>query len=66
MKPTDEQIAKDAREIADRMAKLLRQEYRWHKGAWWLFTLGKPARPLTADEVIYAAGRGLIPPEDKR
>jgi hypothetical protein len=54
-------IAQSSREIADQMAKALRQEYRWHENSWWLFTLGKPARSLTEAEVKYAQGRGLIP-----
>lgn len=50
-----------AREIADEMANFLRQEYKFHKGHWWLFTLGKPARPLLSYEIEHAKGRGLIP-----
>ena len=53
-------IKQMSREVADEMAKLLRQEYKWHEDAWWLFTLGRPARPLTEDEIQYAKNQGDI------
>lgn len=58
---TKQDIKKTSREIADDIAKLLRQEYKWYKDAWWLFSLGGPARELEPDEIEYAKKRGLIP-----
>lgn len=46
------------REIASGIGDLLDQEYRYHHGQVWLFTLGKPARPLTAQEVSDAKRDG--------
>ena len=43
--------ARVAAEVAFAMGKLLGQEYKLHEGAWWLFSLGKPARPLSDKEV---------------
>jgi len=40
-----------SRQIAHGMADLLCQEYKVHDGQWWLWTLGKPARPLTDIEI---------------
>lgn len=37
--------------IAKAMAIILQQEYKKHEGRWWLWTLGKPARPLTDAEI---------------
>lgn len=42
------------------MAGLLQQEYKKHDDAWWLFSLGKPARPLTESEISDAIARGDI------
>jgi hypothetical protein len=42
------------KEMCEGIGRMLRQEYRLHEGQWWLFTLGKPARPLTPDEIIDA------------
>lgn len=52
-----------AKEIASEMADLLQQEYKFHRGEWWLFSLGEPARALTAKEVAEHRERGNIPPE---
>lgn len=49
------------REMADSVGMALKQEYRRYKDTFWLFTLGKPARPLTADEINYARRRGKLP-----
>ena len=46
-----EERRKTARAISKAMATMLRQEYKMHQGAWWLWTLGKPARPLTDAEI---------------
>lgn len=46
-----EERKKTARAISRAMATILQQEYKMHKGRWWLWTLGKPARPLTDAEV---------------
>lgn len=54
-------IRRIARGVADDMACLLRQEYKLHKGQWWLFTLGLPARPLKQEEIADAQVRGDIP-----
>lgn len=43
--------AQAVQEVCQGIGQMLKQEYRQHEGRWWLFTLGKPARPLTADEV---------------
>ncbi len=56
-----EQIKRDSRIISQEIAKALRQEYRWHEGAWWLYTLGLPARVLLEHEVKAAQERGQIP-----
>lgn len=54
-------IDQAARELADQMADLLQQEYKMVGPEWWLWTLGKPKRPLSEREIEYARGRGLIP-----
>ena len=43
-----------ARKIADDMAHILQQEYKLVDGAWWLFSLGKPQRALSPEEVADA------------
>ncbi len=65
MKPTDEEIAAMAKELGKAVAKLLRQELKWYDQAWWLFTLGKPARKLTVPEVKAAIAEGRINPLDQ-
>ena len=37
--------------VAKALAVVLQQEYKMHKGRWWLWSLGKPARPLTDNEI---------------
>lgn len=59
--PSEEEQKALAKRAANFMADLLRQEYRLHEGAWWLFSLGKPARPLREDEIVEARERGQIP-----
>jgi len=53
--------AEAAQEVAAEMAALLQQEYKLHKGQWWLFSLGEPARPLTQEEIEWHQERGDIP-----
>jgi hypothetical protein len=48
------------RKLADGIGKALQQQYEKHKGRWWLWALGKPARPLTPQEIKDARTRGLI------
>ncbi len=58
--PTDEEIKDIVKEIQNFMATLLQQEYRYYGGTWWLFSLGKPARPLTTEEIKEHRQRGEI------
>lgn len=57
---TRQRIAEASRAIAQQMAILLRQELKIHKGQWWLYSLDKPQRPLSDDEVREAKARGRI------
>ena len=41
------------RAMANEIGKALGQEYKMHEGHWWLWTLGKPARALTDEEIKY-------------
>lgn len=59
-----EWITQAAKDIDIEMASLLQQEYKAHQGTWWLFTLGEPARALTAKEIAWHQERGDIPNED--
>lgn len=43
-------------EVCNRMGSILQQEYKEHDGRMWLWTLGKPARPLTDQEIADQAG----------
>lgn len=54
-------IKKAAEEAASAIGRMLKQEYRWHEGKWWLFTLGKPARELRQDEIDWHSIRGHAP-----
>ena len=56
-----DKIKQAARIVCSKMARLLRQEYRWHNGAWWLFSLGKPARSLSDEEVEWHKARNHAP-----
>jgi hypothetical protein len=58
---TRQKIARDSRAIAQQIATLLRQELKIHKGQWWLYSLDKPQRPLSEEEVREAKARGRIP-----
>ena len=50
-----------ASETAKHVAHLLQQKYVKHEdGVWWLWTLGRPIRPLTSTEVKEAQERGDI------
>lgn len=53
-------INRAAREIANDIARILRQEYKQVDGKWWLWSLGKPQRPLTDEEIEGAKQRGQI------
>ena len=59
---TKRQFIKDeAAKLARIVAKQLRQEYVKHiDGVWWLWTLGRPIRPLTLQEFEEALERGDI------
>lgn len=50
-----------ARDCANFFATVLRQKYEKVDGVWWLFSLDKPVRPLTAEEIEDATQRGKIP-----
>lgn len=39
------------KEMCNFMGTALKQEYRLYENKWWLWTLGKPARPLTEEEI---------------
>lgn len=56
-----EQIRLLAKDVAMSIGRMLRQENRWHEGAWWLFTLGQPARPLRPEEIKEAGLSGGAP-----
>ena len=60
-----EQVKQAAREIANGVATFLRQEYQLVDGEWWLFSLGRPRRPLTDIEIKEAQKRGQIPLEEE-
>lgn len=47
-------IREVSKEVCNLMADLLQQEYKLYQGQWWLWSLGKPARPLTDEEVAEA------------
>jgi hypothetical protein len=49
------------KEVAARIAAMLRQEYRRLNGRWWLMTLGMPARRLTPREVAWHTARRHAP-----
>jgi hypothetical protein len=60
LRPTKEEIASMAREVCKSMADFLQQEYKKQDGVWWLYSLGKPARPLTDEEISEHILRGDI------
>lgn len=39
------------KETVQAVGTLLRQEYKLHRGKMWLWTMGKPVRPLTEEEI---------------
>jgi hypothetical protein len=43
------------------IGKALQQHYEQVNGAWWLFTMGKPARPLTQSEIDWHVARNHKP-----
>jgi len=45
-----EAIPELAKTVSGNIAKILKQEYKMHNGEMWLWTLGKPVRPLTEEE----------------
>ena len=47
----------DSSKLAGLIGNMLHQSYEIHEGIWWLFTLGKPARPLTEEEVRWHTER---------
>lgn len=47
--------------LAMRISRQLRQTYELVDGKWWLFTLGKPAKELTDDEVAWHVARKHLP-----
>jgi hypothetical protein len=53
--------AKLVSDICYAMGRMLQQEYRQHDGKWWLYTRGKPARELKADEVQWHLDRNHAP-----
>jgi len=53
-------IRQVARELANDIARILRQEYKQVDGEWWLWSLGKPRRPLSEEEIEGARRRGQI------
>ncbi len=44
-------ISNMSQEVCKSVASALRQEHKFHNGAWWLWTLGKPVRELTPAEI---------------
>ena len=58
---TPAEVKQISGDIAKGVGRLLRQEHRLIDGTWWLFTLGKAMRPLTADEVQWHTERKHAP-----
>jgi hypothetical protein len=58
--PEEDPLLPLARSTASGIALLLRQEYRQRGQEWWLYTLGRPARPLTSEEIAEHLDRGAI------
>ena len=56
-----QQIKKLGDDIAKIIGWGLGQEYHWHENKWWLFSLGKPSRPLEPDEVAWHVSRNHAP-----
>jgi predicted RNA-binding Zn-ribbon protein involved in translation (DUF1610 family) len=49
----EEWKARTVSRICDFMGTVLQQEYKLYGGQWWLWSLGKPVRQLTASEIEY-------------
>jgi hypothetical protein len=47
--------------IATVMGTAFDQEYRHQDGRWWLYTMGRAVRPLTADEIAWHSARRHAP-----
>lgn len=48
-------------QLAGLLGHMLQQSYEMHEGKWWLFTLGKPERPLEESEVKWHTERNHAP-----
>jgi hypothetical protein len=47
--------------VASEIGRMLRQEYRFEDGAWWLYSLGERQDALTGDEVQWHVARNHAP-----
>ena len=56
-----EEFRKSVLAACGSIGDLLRQEYRLERGRWWLWSMGRPVRELTADEVEWHRARKHAP-----
>ena len=54
-------LAESVQWMASLMGHSLQQTYQMHEAQWWLFTHGKPARPLEEDEIQWHRARNHAP-----
>jgi hypothetical protein len=61
MKISDQEKRTLSQQLAHVIGKALQQHYEQVNGAWWLFTMGKPARPLAQSEIDWHVARNHKP-----